>query len=97
MFVICLRILAFVFVCLQFFVAPPFCCPQPRWYYSRFSEIFDLFSSCIKQASSNVHVTELYAADPSMFELDGRHLKSFVGKDLIDHLLSCAESGMIKV
>ena len=31
-----------------------------------------------------------------MFELDGRHLKSFVGKDLIDFLLSGVESGMIR-
>ena len=32
-----------------------------------------------------------------MYELDGRHLKSFCGKDFIDHLLSCAESGMVRV
>ena len=32
-----------------------------------------------------------------MFELDGRHFKSYVGKDYIDHLLSFADSGMIRV
>ena len=32
-----------------------------------------------------------------MFDLDGRHLKLAFGKDLIDHLISCADSGMVKV
>ena len=32
-----------------------------------------------------------------MFELDGRHFKSYVGKDYIDALLSQAESGMVRV
>ena len=31
-----------------------------------------------------------------MFELNGRHLKSFVGKDFIDHLLACLESGLVR-
>ena len=29
-----------------------------------------------------------------MFELDGRHFKSYVGKDFVDHILSSAEAGM---
>ena len=32
-----------------------------------------------------------------MFEPDGRHFKSFVGKDYIDHLLGSAEAGMIRI
>ena len=32
-----------------------------------------------------------------MFELDGRHLKSFCGKDYIDHLVNAADAGMIRV
>ena len=31
-----------------------------------------------------------------MFELDGRHLKTAYGKDLLDHLLSSMDSGMVK-
>ena len=43
-----------------------------------------------------MHVIDLYATEPSMFELNGRDLKSFVGKDLIDHLFGRAEAGMIR-
>ena len=32
-----------------------------------------------------------------MFELDGRHFKSYVGKDFIDHILTSAEAGMAKL
>ena len=32
-----------------------------------------------------------------MFELDGRHLKSYCGKDYLDHLFSCVEAGLIRV
>ena len=32
-----------------------------------------------------------------MFELDGRHLKSYCGKDYLDHLLQSAEAGMVRV
>ena len=32
-----------------------------------------------------------------MFEPDGRHFKTAFGKDFIDHLFACAESGMIQV
>ena len=53
--------------------------------------------SAFKNQPSNMHVISLYATDPSMFELDGRHLKAFCGKDLIDHFMSFAESGMVRV
>ena len=56
-----------------------------------------MFSASFRQAISNVHVIDLYPTDPSMFELDGRNLKSFVGKDLMDHLISHAEAGMVRV
>ena len=39
----------------------------------------------------------MYKTDPTMFELDGRLLKTAFGKDLIDHLMNFAESGMIRV
>ena len=32
-----------------------------------------------------------------MFELNGRHLKSFVGKDFIDHLIACVDAGLVRV
>ena len=45
----------------------------------------------------NVHLLGLYKTDQSMFELDGRHFKSYVGKDYLDHLFAQAESGMVQV
>ena len=44
-----------------------------------------------------MHVMDLYATDPSMFELNGKHLKSAFGKDMLDHFIACAESGMVRV
>ena len=81
----------------QFFVAPPECCPLPRWFSAQFSTIFEAFVAETRKFLSNMHVTSLYPTDSSMFELDGRHLKSFVGKDLIDHLFNCADAGMVRV
>ena len=95
-FMSCVLCLMFV-SSFQFFLCPPLCSPQPRWYSAKFSTIFDTFGSVISPSPTNLHVTSLYKTDPSMFELDGRHLKSFVGKDLIDHLLACVESGLVRV
>ena len=81
---------------LQFFVAPPLCCPQPRWFSNHFSVVYEAFASTFKQALPNVHVVDLYKTDPSMYELDGKHLKSFCGKDYVDHIISCADAGMIR-
>ena len=53
--------------------------------------------SATKQLGSNIHILGLYPTDSSMFELDGRHYKSYCGKDYLDSLLAQAESGMIKV
>ena len=44
-----------------------------------------------------MHVVGLYNTDPSMYELNGLHLKTFVGKDLVDHLIACAVAGMVRV
>ena len=87
----------FFFLLLQFFLAPPECCPVPRWFSTRFSEVFESFVAVTRQLLSNVHIVSLYPTDASMFEPDGRHFKSFVGKDYIDHLFAAADSGMIKV
>ena len=87
--------MAFVF--LQFFVAPPYCCPQPRWYSVKFAEVFQIFASACKGVPSNVHVLDLYVTDPSMYELNGQHLKSYCGKDMLDHYINCADSGMVRV
>ena len=46
---------------------------------------------------SSVHVVPLYKTDPSMYELDGRHLKTAFGKDYLDHLIHSAKAGMIRV
>ena len=77
-------------------MAPSVCCPQPRWYSAKFSEVFEVFASVCKGLPSNLHVTELYATEPSMVELNGKDLKSFVGKDVIDQLLYHAEAGMVR-
>ena len=55
----------------QFFVAPPLSCPQPRWYSTRFSDIFEAFSQSFRGLPSNVHLIEMYMTDLSMFELSG--------------------------
>ena len=68
----------------QFFVAPPECCPTPKWFSSKFSTIYESFYSATKSLSSNLHLLPLYKTDPTMFELDGRHYKSYVGKDYLD-------------
>ena len=73
------------------------CCPQPKWYNTRFAEVFEAFSHAFKGMPSNMHVTELYQTDPTMFKLSGRHLKSAFGKDLLDHLIARCEEGMIRV
>ena len=81
----------------QFFLAPPECCPIPRWFSSKFTAVFEAFVAETRRLLSNVHVTSLYPTDASMYELDGRHMKTFVGKDLIDHLFGCADAGMVRV
>ena len=81
----------------QYFVAPPECCPQPRWLSVKYSEVFDVFVQASRDVPSNVHLVTLYKTEPIMFELDGRHFKSYCGKDYLDHLLQSAESGMIRV
>ena len=48
-------------------------------------------------SSSSVHLLPLYDTEPCMFEADGRHFKSFCGKDYLDHLLAHCEAGMVKV
>ena len=84
-------------ILLQFFLAPPECCPSPRWFSNKFSEVYDAYDQAVRDAPANVHLVPLYKTEPGMFELDGRHLKSYVGKDYVDHLIHAAEAGMIKV
>ena len=70
---------------------------MPRWYSGQFSDVCDIFYNAFKQAPSNVHMLPNYPTEIGMFELDGRHFKSFVGKDYLDHLLNHCESGMVAV
>ena len=51
----------------------------------------------MKRAPANIHSVPLYKFESAMFELDGRHLKSYVGKDYLDHLINSAEAGMVRV
>ena len=46
---------------------------------------------------TNLHLLDLYGTDPSMFELNGQHLKTYCGKDMLDHLIAGAEAGMVRV
>ena len=78
-------------------MAPPERCPSPRWFSIKFSDVFEAFVASTKKLESNVHILSLYPTDASMFELDGRHFKSFVGKDYLDSLLAQADAGMIRV
>ena len=80
----------------QFFLAPPEFCPIPRWYSGKFTEVYDAFSLVVRQMPLNVRILPLYQTDPSMFDLDGRHLKSYCGKDYLDHLLNHCDSGMVQ-
>ena len=87
-----------VIICLlQFFVAPPERCPIPRWFSTNFVSVYEIFSDFVKSSPSNVHVLPLYPAQPTMFDLDGRHFMTAFGKDFLDHLLNGVESGMIQV
>ena len=88
---------SFVSFTLQLFISPPVRTPEPRWYYDKFSSIYESFGASAKRLPSNVHLLPLYNSDASMFELDGRHLKTAFGKDFIDHLLDHSESGMVQV
>ena len=81
----------------QFFLSPPLCSPQPRWYSTKFSSVFDAFASAVSTSQPNLHVVSLYKTDPTMFELNGRHLKSANGKDFIDHLFACVEAGLVRI
>ena len=85
------------FVHFQFFLAPPERVPNPRWYYLRFTDVFEAFVTSAMGLQPNVHLCSLFSADNSMFELDGRHYKSANGKDYIDSLLAQADAGMVKV
>ena len=80
----------------QFFLAPPEFCPIPRWYSTKFTDVYEAFSLVARTMSLNVRILSLYPTDPSMFDLDGRHFKSYCGKDYLDHLLSGAEAGMVQ-
>ena len=78
-------------------MAPPECCPLPRWFYNQYSIVYESFSSAAQAILPNIHILPQYKCDASMFELDGKHFKSFVGKDFLDHLLHSAEAGMVRV
>lgn len=79
------------------FVAPPECCPLPRWYSDKFSKFYEAFISTIPRLPSNIHLLPFFKCDPSMFELDGRHFKSAHGKDYLDHLFSSADDEMVRI
>ena len=86
--------LKFVF---QFFLAPPECCPNPRWYSLKFSSVYESFSASTKSVGPNIRLLPLYKMEQNMFELDGRHLLTPFGKDYLDRLLYHADQGMVIV
>ena len=74
------------------------CCPSPKWYSDRFSAVYESYSAAFKSSVvSNLHAVPLYKTELSFFELDGRNLKTFVGKDYLDQLLASADQMMLRI